>query len=105
MKKLIEDKIVQFNEGLLKNGNTETDDNLSGSDTDDDTTEGNNEVTDTNAEQYYTSGVWEQKVDNILTGIGDIDQPQHVNAQASHAHNQPQSSTVEIHSLTIVIHP
>ena len=52
LKKLIEDKIVQFNKGLLKNGNTETDDNLSGSDTDDDTTEGTNEVTDTNAEQY-----------------------------------------------------
>ena len=78
------------------------------SDTDDDTIEGNNEVTDTNAEQYYTSGVWEQKVDNILTGIGGIDQPKHANAQASHAHashahNQPQFSTVEIRSLTLHI--
>ena len=66
---------------------TDTDDDLGESDTDDDTIEGNNEVTDTNAEQYYTSGVWEQKVDNILTGIGGIDQPKHANAQASHAHN------------------
>ena len=78
---------------------TDTDDDLGESDTDDDTIEGNNEVTDTNAEQYYTSGVWEQKVDNILTGIEGTDQPKHANAQASHAHNQPQSSTVEIHSL------
>ena len=101
LKKLIEDKTVQFNEGLLKNGNTDTDDDdLSESDTNDDTTEGNNEVTDTNTEQYYTSGVWEQKVDNILTGIGSIDQPKHAIAQASPAHNQAQSSTVEIHSLT-----
>ena len=28
LKKLIEDKTVQFNEGLLKNGNTDTDDDL-----------------------------------------------------------------------------
>ena len=64
---------------LLRNiqQNTDTDDDLSKSDTDDDAIEGNNEVTDTNAEQYYTSGVWEQKVDNILTGIGGIDQPKH----------------------------
>ena len=69
--------------------------------------EGNNEVTDTNAEQYYTSGVWEHKVGNILTGIGDIDQPQHANAQASHAYNQPQSSTVEIpsHAQYLLIKP
>ena len=31
---------------------TDTDDDLGESDTDDDTIEGNNEVTDTNAEQY-----------------------------------------------------
>ena len=55
---------------------TDTDDDLSESDTDDDTIEGNNEVTDTNAEQYYTSGVWEQKVDNILTEIRGIN-PNH----------------------------
>ena len=86
---------------------TDTDDDLGESDTDDDTIEGNNEVTDTNAEQYYTSGVWEQKVDNILTGIGGIDQLKQANAQASHAHNQPQSSTVEIHSLAqhLLINP
>ena len=65
------------------------------------------ETMNTNAEQYYTSGVWEQKVDNILTGIRGIDQPKHANAQASHAHNQPQSSTVVIHSLTqhLLINP
>ena len=40
MKKLIEDKTVWFNEGLLKNGNTDTDEDLSESDTDDDATEG-----------------------------------------------------------------
>ena len=50
LKKLIKNKTVQFNEGLLKNGNSDTDDDLSESDTDDDTIEGNNEVTDTNAE-------------------------------------------------------
>ncbi|XP_044163415.1 uncharacterized protein LOC122947881, partial [Acropora millepora] len=52
-------------------------------------------------------GVWEQKVDNILTRIGGIDQPKHANAQASHAHNHPQSSTVEIRSLTqhLLINP
>ena len=62
-----------------------------------------------NAEQYYTSGVWEQKVDNILTGIRGIDQTKHANAQVSRAYHryQPQSSTVEIHSLTqhLLINP
>ena len=82
--------------------NTDTADDLSESDTDDmtRTIEGNNEVTNTNTEQYYTSGIWEQKVDNILKGIGGIDQPKHAIAQTSYAHNQPQSSIVEIHSLT-----
>ena len=51
------------------------------------------------AEQYYTSGLWKQKVDSTLTAIGEIEQPQHPNAQASHAHSQSQSSTVQVNAL------
>ena len=100
LKQLIEVKINHFNEGLLKNAKVESDDDSSDSETDDDTaTVANNETNGTNAEQYYTSGVWEQKVDSILSAIGEVDQPQHTNAQASYAHTPPQASTVQIHSL------
>ena len=100
LKQLIEVKINHFNEGLLKNAKVESDDDSSDSETDDDTaTVANNETNSTNAEQYYTSGVWEQKVDSILSAIGEVDQPQHPNAQASYAHTPPQASTVQIHSL------
>ena len=39
------------------------------------------------------------KVDNILSAIAHIGQPQHPNAQASYAHTQSQSSTIQTHSL------
>ena len=78
----------------------DSDDDSSDSDTDDETaTVASNEINSANAEQYYTSGVWEQKVDSILSAIGEIDQPQHPNAQASCINTQPQASTVQIHSL------
>ena len=64
LKELIEVKINHFNEGLLKNAMVDSDDDSSDSDTDDDTaTVASNEINSANAEQYYTSGVWEQKVD------------------------------------------
>ena len=78
----------------------DSDDDSSDSDTDDETaTVASNEINSANAEQYYTSGVWEQKVDSILSAIGEIDQPQHPNAQASCINTQPQASTVQIHSI------
>lgn len=83
----------------MKNGSTETDGDPSDSETEDDVTVTNNETNDANAEQYYTSGLWEQKANSILSAIGEIDQPQHPNAQASHAHAQSQSPTVQMHSL------
>ena len=57
------------------------------------------ETNNENAEQYYTSGVWEKKGDSILSAIGEIEQPCHPNAQASHAHSQSQSSTIQTHTL------
>ena len=39
------------------------------------------------------------KVDNILSAIAHTDQSQHPNAQASYAHTQSQSSTIQTHSL------
>jgi len=97
---IIRNKVSQFNEGLLKNGSTESDGESSDSETEDDTaTVGNSETRDANAEQYYTSGLWEQKVNSSLSAIGEIDQPQHPNAQASHAHTQSQSSVVQTSTI------
>ena len=86
---MISRKVTQFNEILLKNGKTESDGESSGSENE----EGvaplvNSEPNNGSAEQYYTSGLWKQKVDSTLTAIGEIEQPQHPNAQASHAHSQ-----------------
>jgi len=97
---MIRNKVSQFNEGLLKNGRTESDGESSDSETEDDTaTVGRSETRDANAEQYYTSELWEQKVNSSLSAIGEIDQPQHPNAQASHAHTQSQSSVVQTSSI------
>ena len=97
---LIKNKVSQFNEGLLKNGSTESDDDSSDSETEDDTaTRVDSETNNGNTEQYYMSGVWEKKVDSILSAIGEIEQPYHPNAQASHAHSQSHSSTIQTHFL------
>lgn len=97
---MIRNKVSQFNEGLLKNGCTESDGESSDSETEDDTaTVGNSEARNANAEQYYTSRLWEQKVNSSLSAIGEIDQPQHPNTQASHAHTQSQSSVVQTSSI------
>ena len=99
LKQMIEKKVNQFNEGLLKNGSTESDDNSSDSETEDDTATVADSETNTNSQQYYTSTVWEQRVDSVLSAIGDIEQPQHPNVQASYAHTQSQSSRIQTHSL------
>ena len=96
LEELIKNKVSQFNEGLLRNGSTESDDDSSDSETEDDTaTRVDSETNNGNTEQYYTSVVWEKKVDSILSAIGEIEQPCHPNAQASHAHSQSQSSTIQ----------
>jgi len=93
---MIRNKVSQFDEGLLKNGSTESDGESSDSETEDDTvTLGNSKTRDANVEQYYTSGLWVQKVNSSLSGIGEIDQPKHLNAQASHTQTQSQSSVVQ----------
>ena len=95
---MIENKIHQFNESLLKNGSVESDSDCSDSETDNNVESvTNDEPNDTSAQQYYTSAVWGQKVDGILAAIGNIDQPRHPNVQASYAHTQ--SSTVQTHSI------
>ncbi|XP_078374568.1 uncharacterized protein LOC144658110 [Oculina patagonica] len=101
LKKLIETKVSQFNEGLLKNVSIESDGELDGEREDDGVppTVLNNEANERNAEQYYTSSDWEQKADGILAAIGEVEQPHHANAQASYAHSQSQSSTIQTHSL------
>ena len=100
LEQMIRNKVSQFNEGLLKNVCTESDGESSDSETEDDTaTVGNSEARNANAEQYYTSRLWEQKVNSSLSAIGEIDQPQHPNAQASHAHTQSQSSVVQTSSI------
>ena len=100
LKQLIENKIHQFNESLLKNGSVESDSDSGDSETDNDTESvTNNEPNDSSAQQYYTSPVWGQKVDGILAAIGNIDQPRHPNVQSSYAHTQSQSSTVQTHSI------
>lgn len=99
LEQLIKNKVSQCNEGLLKNGGTESDGESSDPETEDDTaTVVNGETGNANAEQYYTSGLWEQKVNSSLSAIGEIDQPQHPNAQASYAHTQSQSSVVQTSS-------
>ncbi|XP_068735772.1 uncharacterized protein [Montipora capricornis] len=110
LKEMITKKIHQFNEGLLKNGSVESDSDSSNSETEDNTENVTmNAPNDINARQYYTSEFWEQKVDCTLAAIGDIDQPQHPNAQASYAHSQSQSSTILSHylvqQLSIHVHP
>ena len=73
---MIENKIHQFNESLLKNGSVELDSDSSDSETDNDAESvTTNEPNDSSAQQYYTSPVWGQKVDIILAAIGNIDQP------------------------------
>ena len=100
LEELIKNKVSQFNKGLLKNGSTESDDDSSDSETEDDkATRVDSETNNGNAEQYSTSGVWEKKEDSILSAIGKIEQPCHPNAQASHAHSQSQSSTIQTHTL------
>ena len=59
----------------------------------------NSEPNNSNAERYYTSGLWKKKEDNTFTATGEIEQPQHPDAQASHAHSQSQSSTVQVNAL------
>lgn len=61
LEQLIKNKVSQFNEGLLKNGGTELDGESSDPETEDDTaTVVNSETGNANAEQYSTSGLWEQ---------------------------------------------
>ena len=68
LEQMISNKVSQFNEGLLKNGCTESDGESSDSETEDDTaTVGNSEARNANAEQYYTSRLWEQKVNSSLS--------------------------------------
>lgn len=97
---MISKKVTQFNESLLKNGKTESD----GDSSDSENEEGiasvvNSEANSGSAEQYYSSSLWKQKVDSTLSAIGEIEQPQHPKAQASHAHPQSQSSTVQVNAL------
>ena len=83
---MISKKVTQFNESLLKNGKTESDGDSSDSENEEDVAPVvNSESNNGSAEQYYTSGLWKEKVDNTLTAIGEIEQPQHPNAQASQA--------------------
>ena len=100
LEQMISKKVTQFNESLLKNGKTESDGDSSESENEEDVAPVvNSEPNNGSAEQYYTSGLWKQKVDGTLTAIGEIEQPQHPNAQASHAHSQSQSSTVQVNAL------
>ena len=65
---IVRKKIHQFNEGLLKNGSVESDSDSSNSKTEDDAEIVTaNELNNTRAQQYYTSVVWEQKVNSTLT--------------------------------------
>ncbi|XP_022790796.1 uncharacterized protein LOC111330233 [Stylophora pistillata] len=99
LEKLIKNKVSLFNEGLLKNGGTESDGESSDFETEDDTaTVVNSETGNATAEQYYTSGLWEQKFNSSLSAIGEIDQPQHPNALPSYAHTLSQSSVVQTSS-------
>lgn len=96
----ISKKVTQFNESLLKNGKTESDGDSGDSENEEDVAPVvNSEPNNGSAERYYTSGLWNQKVDSTLTAIGEMEQPQHPNAQASHAHSQSQSSTVQVNAL------
>ena len=100
LEQMISKKVIQFNESLLKNGKTESDGDSSDSENEEDVDPVvNSESNNGSAEQYYTSGLWKEKVDNTLTAIGEIEQPQHPNAQASHAHSQSHSSTVQVNAL------
>ena len=83
--------MTKNNEGLLKSGSTQSDGESSDSETEDDTAAVvNSETRNTTAEECYTSGHWEQKLNSSLTASEEIDQPQHPNA-----HNQSQSLVVQ----------
>ena len=84
----------------MENGKTESDGDSSDSENEEDVApEVNSEPNNSNAERYYTSGLWKKKEDNTFTATGEIEQPQHPDAQASHAHSQSQSSTVQVNAL------
>ena len=74
----------------MKNGKTDSDGDPSDSENEEDVApEVNSEPNNSNAEWYYTSGLWKQKEDNTFTSTGEIERPQHPDAQASHAHSHP----------------